>query len=405
MTLTDILPTLLAPNLFILFGLLLLVGLVAGELAHRTPLLPRITGFMALGLAIGPNGLNLLTPDLLEKTHIFLDMSLALILFDLGRNFHIRDLAPPSRLGLSALAESLLSALFIAGGLSLLGFPTMPALLAGAIGVSSSPAIVLMVVREFGAKGKVTDHALNLLAANNILSFMFYMLLLATLHIQQDIGWKLSLLHPLYLVAGSAGIAAALTLLGGLVVKLGLSHTTGRFSLLIALLMLGLGLSDMLRLSPLLTGLLFGVMVANFSPTKPIKEETLGGGAEMFFIILFVIAGAKLKLFALATSWPLALAFVTLRAAGKMLGIYLVNIGNKNFTLRQQTALGGTLTPMAGMAIGLITSIGTLYPDMGVDLVVIILASVAILETLGPLVTEAALKLSGDIKRSAKLAH
>lgn len=405
MPLETFLPLAFTPNLFLLFGLLLVLGLVAGELTHRTSYIPRITGFMLVGLFIGPSGLNILTPELLTRTRIFLDMSLALILFDLGRNFSLRALKPPSRLAASAVLESLLSFAFITLGLAALGFPLLPAAMVGAIGVSSSPAITLMVMREFDAKGPVTSKALNLLAANNIMSFLLYTVLLVALHVRADSDWLMSMLHPVYLLMGSVAVAALLTMIGGLIMRLGLSHATGRFALIIALLMLGLGLSEALQVSPLLTGLMFGVMVANFSHTRKLREETLGGGAEMFFIVLFVIAGAKLKILSLGDVWPLALAFVALRGAGKMAGLYVANMGNRSLSLRQQTALGAMLQPMAGMAIGLTTSIGLLYPELGVDLVVIVLAAVALLETVGPLVTESALKLAREIDPEASLKH
>ncbi|MCP5405225.1 MAG: cation:proton antiporter [Pseudomonadaceae bacterium] len=405
MTFDTFLPVMFTPNLFVLFGLLLLLGLVAGELTHRTSYIPRITGFMLVGLFIGPSGLNVLTPELLARTRIFLDMSLALILFDLGRNFHLRELKPPSRLAYTAIFEALLSFGLITGGLTLLGFPLLPAALAGAIGVSSSPAIVLMVMREFGAKGPVTAKALNLLAANNIFSFVLYTLLLIGLHLDGSNGWLPAALQPLYQLVGSVAVAAVLTMLAGLIMRLGLSHTTGQFALIIALLMLGLGMADILRVSPLLTGLVFGVMVANFSHTRALRDETLGGGAEMFFIILFVIAGAKLKLLSLAAVWPFALAFVVLRGMGKLAGVYLANWHNPALNLRQQTALAATLQPMAGMAIGLITSIGVLYPELGIDLVVVVLAAVAMLETIGPLVTEWALKHAREIDPEQSLKH
>jgi len=55
------LPALPLPsNQIIWFGVLLVAGVVGGEIAKRAFFLPRITGYVAAGLALGPDGFALL---------------------------------------------------------------------------------------------------------------------------------------------------------------------------------------------------------------------------------------------------------------------------------------------------------------------------------------------------------
>src|SRR5438477_489737 len=72
-------------NSFTLFGLLLLAGLIGGWIAARTRVLPSITGYIAIGFILGPGVLGLLNEEALRDTRIFADISLGLVVFELGR--------------------------------------------------------------------------------------------------------------------------------------------------------------------------------------------------------------------------------------------------------------------------------------------------------------------------------
>ena len=125
---------------FVLFGLLMLAGLLGGELAHRSGVLPRITGFIVIGFLLGPSAGGLISYEMLDAAQVFVDVALGLILFQLGR---LLDLP------LAWRERSLLAAAVAEGGLTfaaifvvLLQFDIAPmqAAVAAAIGISSSPA-------------------------------------------------------------------------------------------------------------------------------------------------------------------------------------------------------------------------------------------------------------------------
>jgi NhaP-type Na+/H+ or K+/H+ antiporter len=71
-------------NAIQVFGLVLLGGLAAGELSRRVFDLPRTTGYVLLGLAIGESGFRLVTPEHIASAELFIDLALGLILFELG---------------------------------------------------------------------------------------------------------------------------------------------------------------------------------------------------------------------------------------------------------------------------------------------------------------------------------
>src|SRR3990170_8044996 len=75
----------LPANPLALFGVLLLAGALGGELMRRVLNLPRITGYVLIGMALGASGLNVLDARMLGYTRVFLDVGMGLVLFELGR--------------------------------------------------------------------------------------------------------------------------------------------------------------------------------------------------------------------------------------------------------------------------------------------------------------------------------
>ncbi len=391
-------------NDFLLFGVILLMGVVGGEIAHRTKYFPRITGFVASGFLLGPSVTGLLNADMLSQAKVFTDIALGLILFQLGLQLDVAHLRRDRVLLLSSIAEGVLSFSAIFLVLSWLEVSPLHAALVAAVGVSSSPAVVLLVTREFNTQGPVTERALSHVAINNFLSFFLFTLLLPFLHYSQLTGWSVIMLQPFY----QAGISLLLAyLLAKLCIRIARhlgQNENQQFALLVGVIIVAIGLSTMLHCSNLLTLLATGVLVRNLDVENDLMMVEFGHAGDIFFVLLFVIAGANLHVHALITVWWTALAFVGVRFIGKTLGL-LVLAPFSTLSFRKTTLLGLTLVPMAGMAIGLTNSLSNLYPVFSRELTAIVLGSVAILETIGPILTEFALKKAGEIHPESLITH
>jgi len=390
-------------NGFLLFGLLILIGVAGGHLAHRSGVVPRITGFIATGFLLGPSILGLLTPAMLDKSQVFVDLALGLILFQLGRLLNLPLAFRAKGLMAASLLESVLSFGLVFAVLTALGIAPLPAALAAAIGISSSPAVVLMVVKELDASGPLTDRTLMLVALNNILSFLAYTLLLPFLHYAESAGWETVVLQPVYKLATSILLAWFLAK-----VLLSLARMVGnseglQFALLIGVIVGGIGLAKALEASELLTMLAIGGFARDLDKKKALLDVDFGHGGQIFFVILFVVAGANLHVHDLMTAGWAAVGFVVARFVGKALGVMvLVRTG----MTREKAGLASlTLLPMAGMAIGLTQSTAQMYPHFATTITAIVLGAIAILETLGPIATEFALKRSGEVHPDADVSH
>lgn len=379
----------------IAFGFMLLIGAIGGYVAHRFSWLPSITGFMVVGLVCGPGGIGLLSQETINESRILVDIALALILYRLGLSLDIRHIAHAPGLLFTSLFESALTFAAVFFILHLFGTSQAIAALVAAIAISSSPAVLLHVAHEVGAKGEVTDSTKTLVALNNLISFIAFSATLPALHYSSGSNWIYMLLHPSYQLLGS--------LLLGLVLAYGL-HTIAtktakaaqyKLALVIGTLMITVGLANELKLSMLFAPLIIGIVVKSMEQESVVSDLEFGAAFELFFVVLFVFAGAGLHLRELVEYAPIVLALVLARTLAKTLGVVAISTALKK-PLRTGIASGLLLIPMAGLAIGLVQTSATLFPQHAVVITAIIFGAVTVFETIGPPIATFAFRYAGE---------
>lgn len=241
------------------FALLLLVGALGGYLAHLTRWLPSITGFMGVGFLIGPSGLGLLDKQTLLDARILVDIALALILYRLGTSLDLRFIRQHPALVLTSLAEASVTFIACFCVLHWLDFSVVLSALISAILISSSPAVLLHVAHETGAKGPVTETAKTLVALNNCWSFLVFAAVIPALLLDQQAGLMQVILQPLYLLLGSALLGVVVGSLLHFLCLRTQSADQYKMALVIGSLMLTLALAQQLKLSALFAPLLVGI--------------------------------------------------------------------------------------------------------------------------------------------------
>jgi Kef-type K+ transport system membrane component KefB len=118
--------------------------------------------------------------------------------------------------------------------------------------------------------------------------------------------------------------------------------------------------------------------------------------ATPFFVLFFTIAGASLDLSILATVGAVGVAYVFARAGGKFLGTWF---GAKVMKAEKQVTkyMGFAMLPQGGISIGLSVIVRQELPAYAMAITTIIMFSVLIYETSGPIFAKIAIKKAGEI--------
>ena len=383
-----------------LVGVLLLAGLLGGELVRRFLGLPRITGYVLGGVLLGPEVSGIVAPGALSDARVLIDLSLGLIVFELGHRLDVQWLRRNRWLFVAAVAESLLCFAAILAALLAFGYPPLLAATAAAIGTATSPAVVLLVAHELRAAGQVTERMLLFTAVNCVFAYVALTLLLPFLHLEHALSWREALLHPLYILGGSGlvGFVASLTLLW-LAAWVG-KREDRQFILLVALVVLAVGAARSLNLSVVVTLVTLGMLARNFDYEHVLLPLRFGYGGQLFFVLLFVLTGASLSFGAMPAAAGAVIAFIVARFVGK--GVAILAFGPLS-GVRPQSAglLTVSLLPMSGLAVVMVLDTAAMYPAFGGELAAVVLSVVAVLEILGPIATQAALKRAGEADPAA----
>ncbi len=392
----DFLPTWPMPvNTLFFFGLLLFWGSLGGFAAHHWRWLPSITGFMLVGFIAGPNVLQLVSHEALAGARIVIDVALGLILYRLGLSLDVKTLASEKALVAVSLFESALTFVVVYFVLGLVGITRLPAAIIAALAISSSPAVLIHVSHEMGTDGPVTQRANALVAMNNFIAFVVFAALLPLQHAKVAAPLATMYGQPLYHLLGSAVLGAGV----GLVLHHAARKTKAahqyQLALVVGAVTITLGGALMLQLSALFAPLVLGLVVRSLEREDLVADLEFGPAFELFFIVLFVYAGANLHVTEMVKYAPAALLFVVGRSVAKWAGVGAASLA-VGHPVRQAATTGLLLIPMAGLAIGLVNTTMQLFPADGAVVASVVLAAVAILESIGPPIATRALLWSGD---------
>lgn len=378
----------------LLFGVLLVAGMLGGEVARRLHA-PRVIGYVVVGFAIAPFASAVGMSPLLDHTRIFVDIALGLILFDLGRRMDLAWMKRDWTLAASGVAESFIAFGLVFATLMAFDYPPLLCAIAASIAMATSPAVVLLGVQDLKSEGQVTERALNLTALNSLVASILVTILLASAHYDAGLALETVVLHPLYLFVGSLLLGGLLASIARLIARQVERSPELHFTLIVGLVVGAVGAAQSLKLSVILALLAFGLFSRNDEGRHDLLTVDLGRGSRLFYIVLFVITGASLPLGAFEAAGWAAFAFIVARAAGKLAGVFAFSpLGG--LRVRQAACLSATLMPMSGLALLLQHDVQRTYPQFGQTLGAVVIAGVIVMEFLGPLAVQWGLKAARE---------
>jgi Kef-type K+ transport system membrane component KefB len=383
-------------------GLILLAALTAGHLAQLARL-PEVTGYLAIGVLIGPAALDVITHDNLTALGILSEVALGLILFNIGAIFEASTFR---RLGAGVIRitlwEASLAFALVASALLATGLSWPVALLLGVVAMETAPATTLMVLNEYDADGPMTDRLLALVALNNtyvLLVFGAVSAVLTLLTVSNE---------PMMLSGYRAAHGLLWTILGSVAlgVLLGVgtdlwatrAKEAGEAMILAAgVVLLTVGASRWLGLSPLLATLSLGATVANGSRQGSQLLSALRRADPPLYAAFFVLAGAELVPASVLSLGAAGAVYILARAAGKIVGAR-VALQRQDVPPVVRRQLGYCLISSSSLAVGLTIQIRGSFPDYASAVTGIVLAAVLVFEVVGPLLLRRALVITGEAR-------
>ncbi|GMV02377.1 MAG: cation:proton antiporter [Burkholderiaceae bacterium] len=381
----------LAPDALLWVSLTIVVAGLLGEFVFRTLKLPRVVGYAAVGTAVsalGP-GIGGAAPE--PGLRLIVDLGLALLLFELGARINLRWLRANPWLLATSLVEAALSFVAVYLTLAFLGIQPSVAAAVASIMVATSPAVVMRVASEFNASGQVTERMIVLTGLNTFYAVLASKFVVGWLHAEVAGSWFRSIAHPLYLLVGSAVVAALLAWCVSLIARRLDLRNENSALLLLGMILLALSLTKMINLSTLLVPLLAGLMLRNSTERPWIWPRHFGTAGGALVLLLFVITGSVWSVDALMTGATLGLAVILARFAAKTL-VTVVLGRPSGISMRQALALGVALMPVSGAALVLTADLQAVYPEFAAHLTGIVFSAVAVLELAGPIAVQAALR-------------
>lgn len=393
-------------------SLLLAAGFACARLAKLVHL-PSVTGYILAGVLVGPSGFDLIPAELFEsRLQMFTTIALLLVAFGIGERFDVGQLRGSARLLVRlATGEVLGTFVLVAVSVGVTAWCTGAggggresaiaiALVSASIAVATAPAATVSVIRELGASGPLSRLILSDIVVNNALSITFFGLSVAAAQALLGTGTGSGLTRVL--MPELTTIASLLVgLLVGLITDLVVHKLSSRHDVLVvslaAVFFCG-GIANYTGLSPLLAGVAAGFAVVNRDRRDVRAFRALNDFEPPIYGIFFSLAGAELHLRDMVAAGAIGIAFVVMRAAGKVLGAW-VGARSGGMPPLQSRVIGLGLLPQAGLAIGLAYLVRQDETLVAIRSVVInvVVASVVINELLGPPLVRQMLLWAGEV--------
>lgn len=395
----------------VLIGFILLIANVTGSLAAAARL-PRLTGYVIVGILAGPSISGLISVDAVEELALIDSFALALIALMAGGELKLSRLRPQAR---NILYVTLAVTGVVWAGLALLIVlisPLVPflaalplsgvfavALILGIWGANSSPDLTVAVIEETHTSGPLADLILGATIVKDVVVIVLFTLTMALVAPLLNPGEELNV-HALVELGREVGGALLLGAGLGWVFSMYLGDDQERSrspmaTFLFAYLMVVL--AERLHVELLLTGVAAGFVIENLSPAGDRMIRGIQSVSVVVFAFFFAVAGARLELGAIQEFWLAALIIFSGRAGLTYWGarIALQHTG-ASLDLRTKTWQG--LISQGGVTLGLVLLIEERFPAVGSGVVTLGMAVIIGSILGGPILLKRAITASNIVE-------
>ncbi|MDH5541875.1 MAG: cation:proton antiporter [Nitrospinota bacterium] len=393
-------------------GFLLLASLFIGKASGRMKL-PMITGYIIGGMLFGPWGMKILSIEDLDRLQFINHLALSFIALSAGAELEWGKLQNRI-MKITGLTTIFVITVFFTvfasflvffkagfGGLADPRHALFAAIFIGIIATVNSPDAAIAVINETGAKGTVSQTVLSVSVLKDVLVIMLFALTVSmTLHFYQSEPGADTTAWSIFLATGKTVIMSAALggAIAGIVAVFFSGFASKNFIFISGLAVLCSELSAMLGLNELVLCVTAGFALRSLLASGNEFVLSLEKGSMPVFVVFFAMAGASIDLYALQTTWGIALFYVVLR----MLLIWATTTGVASLMKEKPLVkkhLWSGFVPQAGVTLGLVMILESNFPSFGYTVSSIIIASVAVNLLVGPVLFKYSLQECGETEK------
>jgi Kef-type K+ transport system membrane component KefB len=405
------------------------VALFAGLMMSRVVKifkLPAVTGYLIAGILIGPyclgalgvKGMGFVDMENIKTYTLLSETALGFIAFLIGNEFRLSQLKKTGKQAtVIGIFQAVCTTLIVDAVLIGIHFlipdklPLPSAIILGAVASATAPAATLMVVKQYKAKGPLTDILLPIVALDDAVGLVIFAISIGIA--KALMAGKVSLisiiLEPILEVVLSLGLGAVMGFAFDYFERF-FHLRSKRLAMSVTFVFLTVALSMLefevfgihIAFSSLLVCMMLGTVFCNICDFSEELMDRIDRWTAPLFILFFVISGSELELSVFTDLLVvfIGLAYIISRCIGKYFGARLSASATKCDS-NIVKYLGVTLFPQAGVALGMAMKAESLGAE-GVIVANITLFSVLIYELVGPFLTKVSLLKAGEIKPEGK---
>ncbi len=390
-------------------GIIFLLGSLTQWLTRKLPI-PKVVGYLLVGLLIGPEILNIIPESFIEKSHFVIDMSLSLIAVMIGATLKFSQIKKVGKQVLYiTFFEGTLAFITVSTGFYLLsGYQNLSteyslaiSILFGGLAAATAPAATISVIHELKAKGKFTTTLLGVVALDDAMALILFALAITISDTIIGTGdfHLMTLINALKVITLSAVLGILGAVISTLIDRLFAHHKGMETISTLGLVFIIYSLSTSWGLEAIFSTLVMGFVMTNTSKDFDLVEEEIDNHLEEIIFMLFFILSAMHLKFEMMYAMPLILAaYILLRIIGKISGAYVgARISSADSNV--QHYLGLALFPQAGLAIGLTLSLqnDAVFEPFAPLILSVIISTTIIHELIGPILTRYVLKKTHQV--------
>lgn len=386
-------------SLILALGLVLVFGSFMGRMAEKIRL-SSIVGFLACGIVIGsvwPEVTQFITDDGIST---FTTIGLAMIAFMIGEELYLPKLRLMGKETLKVVfIQALVTMLLVATVTVVLGNSVSLGLILGAIAAATAPATAFMVTKKYRTSGQLTQMLLPIVALDDAVSIVFFTVAMAVGTVVEGITGG---------IASAIGLASwelfgslALGLAIGLVMSYMVRFTKGGDELrtmVIGMIFVAAGAAMRMHVSAIMTCMVAGATITNLLRENRARKllSAVDRFAPPIYVVLFTFAGVLFdwRLFCLYI--PLFAAYILVRIVGKVLGVKLAFVANKDGRT-VGNYLGIALLSQSGLAVGLTLAVRGFLGEYEALVITMIVPAVLVFEIISSPLMKFALRKAGEI--------